>query len=33
VVTKQSISIDNNCVIGAGAVIKTDIELNQVIKN
>ena len=32
-VTRQSVSIGNNCVIGAGVVVKRDIDPDQVIKN
>ena len=33
VITKQCISIGNNCIIGAGAVVKIDVASKQVIKN
>ena len=31
-VTKQSVTIGSHCIIGAGAVIKTDVKSNQIIK-
>ena len=32
-ITKQYISIGNNCIIGSGVSLKHDVESNQVIKN
>ena len=33
IVTKEFISIGNNCVIGAGEILKSNIKSNQVINN